>query len=365
MELDKRIILKSLRIGGVILILLIILFKLVFNLYNPQISSSYKQLLPLFFRNKIKLLQEKIIDNFNFLLSEPELSVVKSLLFGEKNNLPFSIKKLIQKSGLSHLFAVSGLHLAITIQIFLYFFNFLPLPRFLKFSFLILIILSYVVMADFSASILRSAFMNLIMIFAFLNYRQYQSFRSLVITILILALVNPLIIFKDIGFQLSVLATMGIICLYPLFAQSRAEENNLIKQNVFSKLLLSIFDYFKMCLAAIIFTFPLIIYYFHEFSLITPLTNILTVPMMPVIFILSLITVFLSFIFNSLALVSSWFLKLLIDYFLMVIKIFGNLNVFRIFIPHLFIILVLIYYFILFVLLFIKNKKLTPSFYEK
>jgi len=361
--LDKRQFLIKLRIGGAVFLLLVILFKLLFNFSYPDAPKSFKRLLPNFIENKVKLFQQEVIKKLNFLLPEPYLSIIKSLLFGGKHNLPFQLKELIRYSGLSHLVAVSGLHLAILLQIWLYFFNVWPIPKLIKFIILALIIISYIIMADFSPSILRAAIMSLIMIFALLNHRQYYSFWSLIMSVLILSAINPQIL-KDIGFQLSVLSTLGIIKIYPLVSQKHREQDILLGNNLLISLTSLLKESFLLCFSALIMVLPLTFYYFHEFSFFTPLTNVLIVPLVPLIIILSLLVIILSFICYPLAFLFSWFLKLLLDYFLFVINVFGNLKIARIFIAQMPLSILLIYYFLVFLFIIYQQKQIKFTVYE-
>lgn len=359
MILDKRTLLKKLRIGGVIFMLLIITIKLLSGAYDYNINYSYRNLLPQILVNQVIQFKQNIIQKLNFVLPEPQLSVVKSLLFGGKNILSYDLKILFRNTGLSHLIAISGLHLTIITQLFLYLINNIPCPKLIRFILLFCIILLYIIIADFSPSILRAASMALLMMFANLAYRQYHSSFALIITVLFLTAINPGII-KDISFQLSVLATFGIIYLYPILNKEFIFNNDLDNTNkiiqIFKSFIIILTNSFKLCLSALLFVLPLTIYYFHELSLITPLTNVLVVPLVPLVLILSFLVVFLLFLCRPVALFVSWLLKLLLDYFLFVIKFFGSWSRANFFISNIPLWLVISYYVILFSLLYFYKK---------
>jgi competence protein ComEC len=146
--------------------------------------------------------------------------------------------------------------------------------------------------------------------------------RSLVFAAVILLWENPLILKLDVGFQLSFLAMAGLI-YWPSF----------FKEKIFKKLPELLKVNLATTLAAQVFTLPLLIYNFGYVSLISPLTNLLLVPLIPYLTMAGFIFGILGIVSFSLGQVLAWFVWLGAGYILLVVdwslKIPGSHFVFR------------------------------------
>ncbi|NMB92315.1 MAG: ComEC/Rec2 family competence protein [Parcubacteria group bacterium] len=306
---------------------------------NNQLYASF---FPKYFINFFLWLKQKINFALGRVLPEPQLSLIKSLLFGGKDNLPRDLKDKIRRVGLSHLVAVSGLHLTIVSQIITTILNACLISGFLNFFISCCFIFGFVVMADFSSSIIRASIMAFLLLLSQLFHRQYRSSYALIFAILIMAAINPQIIKNDLGFQLSVLATLGIIYIFPLFKKKRA-------LNVWQ-------ESFFLSLSALIFVLPWIIYKTQMLSWITPLSNILVVPIIPYIMILCFLVVFSGFIF-PISFFLGFCLNLVLTYVLKVIVILSRWPRVEIFIPQFSWLCVVIYYSLLMYFIYYHYKK--------
>jgi len=129
--------------------------------------------------------------------------------------------------------------------------------------------------------------------------------RAIILTAGIMLLINPLLLFYDIGFQLSFLAVLGIITLAPYF-----------KKWVKSTILAT-------TLSAYIFTLPILFYNFGRISLIGPLVNILVIPVIYWIMILGLAFSILTLIFPLGSWLISFPLWLLLTYITKIVDFFS------------------------------------------
>lgn len=153
------------------------------------------------------------------------------------------------------------------------------------------------------------------------NGRLANSRNAIVFAAAVMLLINPLLLRWDIGFQLSFLATLGIVYLYPVISDyliKRAEKNNKIV-STFSEILF-------LTLSAQIFVLPVILFNFQKLSLISPLANLLVLPIIPLTMLLVFIAVILSFIFYSLAVIFSWLAYLPLKYETSVINYLADLK---------------------------------------
>jgi len=345
---DKSSRLKLIRLGGVIFLLILIAIR-----FNLGQNTEATQFLPNFFLRFFLVLKQKINFGLSKIIPEPQLSLMKGLFFGGKANLPFELKKQIRQVGLSHLIAVSGQNLTIVTQIVSSFLNVFPLTGLLNFLLSLFFILGFTVMADFSASVVRAAIMAILLLITRLTHRLYNSSFALIFAVLLMVFLNPRILINDLGFQLSVLATLGIVYLYPLF-----EKWPFWQKDIFKSQLAFLKETMLLSFSALVFVAPWIIYKTQMFSLVTPLTNLLIVPLVPIIMVLGFLVAFLSFIFFPLAFLVGFCLNLLLSYILQIIALFSQWRLAEVLLPHLDAFWLVIYYSLLIYYIYKINKRI-------
>ena len=171
--------------------------------------------------------------------------------------------------------------------------------------------------------------MAFLLILSHFNYRLYNSLNALLLAGIIMIWLNPFLLFYDLGFQLSFLATTGILLFYPIWSQASFWQQGIFNNSggkIVKETIIS-------CFAASILVIPWLVYLFYNFSLITPLTNILLVPLVPLILGGGFITALASFIFYPLGLFLGFWLNLILVYFIKIISFFANLPWITILVP--------------------------------
>jgi competence protein ComEC len=192
------------------------------------------------------------------------------------------------KTGTLHVLAVSGLHAGIIFMILNVLTSFL-----LRFkngkqiqSLLVLLgIWYYAYVTGLSPSVCRASLMFSLMAVAKLSNRKTSSFNVVFMSAFILVLLNPFII-VDVGFQLSYTAVLGILYLQPKL-QNLYLPKFKVDEYIWGLLTVSF--------AAQIFTFPLSIYYFHQFPLYFLLSNLLVIPIILVVLVMLIVLLVVSF----------------------------------------------------------------------
>jgi competence protein ComEC len=199
-------------------------------------------------------------------LSGDELSLAKGILLGDKSSIRAEIKNAFSGAGAMHLLAVSGLHVGIFLFIIQWFFKrFLTrLPKWVEFTLLLLILWMYAGVTGFSASVNRAVTMFTFLAYASVYGKNYSSLNGLFASALLLLIVRPSFLF-DIGFQLSYLAMLGIFLFSSGIQRAFYIQNKLLKKTWAGT---------SVALAAQLGTFPLTIYYFHQFPNYFLLTNL-------------------------------------------------------------------------------------------
>jgi competence protein ComEC len=263
------------------------------------------------FGNPIKkfsiFLKKKIEEAINQNLPYLHSSFLKSLLFGEEQEIPFEWKEKLNQTGTRHIAAVSGMNITIISSLILSFLLFLGLWRHQAFYFSIFLILFYVLMIGAPSSAIRAAIMGILYLTAQYFGRMASGQRSVIFAATLMLLFNPLLLRYDIGFQLSFLAILGIVYFYPFFFEKFKKFPKTIREGLSSTL------------SAQIFTFPILIYNFGQISLISPLSNVLILPILPTVTILGFIFSFLWIISEPIGYLLSFPCWLLLSYLLKVV----------------------------------------------
>ena len=175
----------------------------------------------------------------------------------------------------------------------------------------------YIVMIGAPASAVRAGIMAGVLLLAQKTGRLYFAGRALLIAAAIMLIFNPLLLFYDVGFQLSFLAVLGIIYLFPIFDfhLSRFLKNK--GSRWFRQIL-------ALTLSAQIFTLPILVYNFGSVSLISPLVNVLVVPLLPVILIFGFLGILAGLFGQFLGMMFSFPVFGILSYILEVSRVFGN-----------------------------------------
>ena len=149
----------------------------------------------------------------NRAIPPPESSLMAGLLLGAKQSLGKELLNEFSRAGVSHVVVLSGYNITIVAESLIAFFSFLPAT----FSFLIgcIGIILFTILAGGGASALRATIMVLVALLARQFGREYSAERAFGLAVVVMLLFNPLLLVFDPSFQLSVLATIGIIFVSP------------------------------------------------------------------------------------------------------------------------------------------------------
>jgi len=238
-------------------------------------------------------------DSINYGLLEPESSLLNAILLGNRRGLSQDLLDNFSHVGISHIIAISGMHIAIISVIILNLLLSAGLSRKQSFLFSIFLLAAYIILVGMPASALRAGFMVFLAMFAVYLGRIGKLINSLLLAAVVLLLFNPRLLRDDIGFQLSFLALLGIIYANPIFADLFARFIN--EEKKFTRLKKNIIEIITVTLSAQVFTMPLIVYYFHQTSIVAPLINLLIVPLLPLIIVCGMLAALTSLIYFDLA----------------------------------------------------------------
>ena len=229
-------------------------------------------------RYKLSRKIEDKIDDSN--LTDLSKGLLKALVLGRKEGLPDELLESFSDSGIMHLLALSGLHIGILTIILTFLLKPIKLLRrgkLIRSLVVVLLLWYYTYITGFSSSIIRATIMFSIIVIGHGMRREVNIFNSLAIAALVLLIINPNYLF-DVGFQLSFSAVIGIVWIFPLFSRLWRPKNKALRY-LWSLLIVSI--------SAQVATFPFTVYYFHKFSGLFFIANIIEIPLITVLLGLS------------------------------------------------------------------------------
>ena len=255
------------------------------------------------YANKLRNILLQIYNDYG--IKDKEFSVVSALTLGYKEKLDEEIKTAYSSSGAMHILAVSGLHVGIVYLVLNYLLFFLVKFRsgkFIKAIIIILLLWSYAFITGLSPSVMRATIMFCFIIVGTSLRRPTNIYNTLAASAFLLLLINPYII-MEVGFQLSYLAVISIVYFQPRI-YSLFEFNNWFIDKIWAL--------FTVSFAAQLGTFPVGLFYFHQFPNYFLITNMIVIPYATIIIYLAILLMSFSFVYNIasiIALVLNYTLK--------------------------------------------------------
>ncbi len=287
------------------------------NLINGPTSKGQKIMGYIY---QLKYQVKQVVDET---ISYPQSEIMSAMVLGLRKNIPENILQNFRQSGLSHIIAISGLHISIITFLFFNLLIAIGFNRKYAFPLSIVALILFLIMIGFRSSSIRAGIMGISALWALQVGRLKNSINALVFAAAVLLLINPKLLLNEIGFQLSFLAVLGIIYFGERISQWLAK----IKVPQFFEIRSTL----MMTLSAQLMVLPLIVYYFGNLSVISPLSNILVLPAMPFIMIVGFLTGLIGIVWLPLAKLIGLLTEVLIGWIMTVAKWssnfpYGNFN---------------------------------------
>lgn len=311
-----------------------------FNLFNNKKYLYYKKifyllnasdLIKIKNNNKISYkLKQFIIDKIDNI--KYSKNSIKAFAFSDSYYIDERISDTYKTNGISHLLALSGSHISILSIIILYILKKLNFSEFKRYCIVILILVCYSFLANFSPSIIRATLFFFLLTINKLYYFNIKSINILFLTFIILIIINPYYLY-DLGFQFSF-----VICFYLIIFKEYISSTN------------EFITLFKVSFISFLSSMPITIYNFYQINLLSVIYNLFFVPLVSfIIYPLSLLTILFPFLDNML----SKFILIMENASLLVDKI----NFSKIILCKPTIIIIIIYYVIITLTIFYITKK--------
>ncbi len=290
--------------------------------------------------NKLKLALSKIKHAFeekiDQVLPEPHAAFLKGLLLGERESLPEDLVENFKRTGTTHIVALSGYNITLVGSFIIGALLFLTVPFRVSFWIAVTAITLFVILTGASPSVVRAGIMGILVLIARQEGRIYHMTNALAFAAAVMIFHNPRVLRFDAAFQLSFLATVGLVYLAPYMERwldgffsrlglrrfrfglerkgSYADEQKLFP---FRRI-------FIETLSAQIMVLPLLIYLFGRVSIISPITNVLVLIAVPYSMAAGFLAGALGFLWEPLGRIFGWATWVLLEYEILAIEFFAK-----------------------------------------
>lgn len=284
------------------LFLAIILYLLIYLIRFQQ--GGWEPKIELFSQTR-QIIDQKITE----LLPSPQAQLLSGILLGEKKDIPASLRLALRDTSTIHIVVVSGQNLSLLAGFILALSGLIKRKLAIILAFLAIVF--YVVLTGAQVPVLRAALMVTFTFLAQIFGRESDSIWVLVLVAGLMLLINPLWIL-NLSFQLSFLATLGVVTVTPIFLKY-LKSLPLIGQDL------------AVTIGAQLLVMPVIVQNFHQVSLVGILANLLVLWTIPYIMITGTVMIIVASIWNFAGVVLSFIVSSLLTYFVYVVEFFSSL----------------------------------------
>lgn len=270
-----------------------------------------------FFLRWLRDLKNSAKDNILKFVPGEEGGLLVAMLLGDRDGLTPEVKDSFRTTGTTHIIAISGSNITIAIGLVTF-----VLGRFFRkrttLIIALVVIILYVILVGASPSVVRAGLMGGLAIGGILLGREYEGLLGLEASALLMTLFQPRVLW-DIGFQLSFVATLGLIIIARPLQEWKPVKNwpPFLKEGLL------------ITFAAEIMTLPLAAFYFHQISFVSLATNIIAVPALEAIMATGLVAMAAGWLFGGwlplLALGFGYLAWIFLAYLIAVVEFFAGL----------------------------------------
>lgn len=285
------------------IILTVILYLLIFLVRYQQGGWDIKlDLFPSF--------RQSLDQQINRFLPSPEAELLSGILLGNKKDLPGSLKLALRDTSTLHIVVVSGENLTMFAGVFISLAGLLKRRMVILFS--IPLVIFFTILTGGQVPVLRAAIMAILAYTAEIFGRQRDGVWVLAVTAAAMLLVNPAWIL-DLSFQLSTLATAGVILVSPILAKSLKFLPSFVGQDL------------AVTTGAQLAVTPIIVQNFHQLSLTGIFANLLIGWSVPIIMTLGALMLLVSVIWAGFAQIFGLLTAVFLTYFIYIVRLFASL----------------------------------------
>lgn len=299
------------------------------------------------FLENIYRLKLKFQNIYNSILPMKQAGILSAMILGDSNSLDEDVNILYKKNGISHIIAISGLHVSLLGLTLYKLLRRLGIPILVSTGVSVFLLYAYGILTNFSVSTNRSIVMLILYMISLLVGRTYDLLSGTAFSALLILIQNPLELY-NVGFLLSFGAIAAIGTLYPIVKQIISIDNRIVHSLL-------------MCIAIQLVTTPVLLYFFYEIPAYSVLVNLLIIPLSSLVILLAVIAVLLGSIYLPFGLFFIGGAYFILNFFEIVCKLairlpYRNILTGR---PDSF--ALVSYFFILFMFLLLNQSKIRKS----
>lgn len=228
--------------------------------------------------NAVLKYRENILHRIKQILPNEEGDILIGILFGDKSGLSDSTQTTLFRTGIGHVMSVSGLHVVILSSFLYLLLNRTGFKNWQKFLIIEIAMVLFAICSGLSMSVIRAFIMITLTGGSVLFFRKADVLNSLCIAVIIITLPSPFII-RDASFLLSVSGAFGI----GVFAQYMTKDMPVEKRS--QRLVKNIIAFSLVTL----FVLPISMLFFNETSIVSPIANLILIPLCNVALICGLL----------------------------------------------------------------------------
>lgn len=264
-----------------------------------------------FLRNILLDIKEKIVRKIEFVLSEPQTSLLVGILFGSDRLFSKDFENNLRVAGVSHIISASGYNITVLAILLNRIFSFFL--RKYRIILILIVIWCFAIFSGLSASIIRACIMASISNIAIIFGRLNSSHISLLLTTTIFLVINPLTIY-DVGFQLSISAMIGLLYISPIL------EKFLPKSDFFK-------EFITPTMSCTLSTIPVSLFTFKTISIWSIPANVMLLPVIGSTMIIGAFALLLQPVITSISYLLFNIINVQLRYFEKVVNIIGKSNI--------------------------------------
>lgn len=303
-------------------------------------------------------LRQRILFNLDRVFPEDTAWFAKALLLGERTDVPYAANTAFKVSGISHIIAVSGLHISMLCAVIALVSG---KRRVLSAIVGIPMLVLFAAVAGFAPSVTRACLMQCLMLIALLFNKEYDPPTALSFAVLVMLAVNPMTV-TSASFQLSVGCMAGIF-LFSKRISAWISDFSFWKhwkgKNLRTRFRSWICGGVSVTLSAMFFTTPLVAYYFGAVSLVGMVTNLLTLWAVSLSFNGIMLVTLLSFFWTAGASAFAWVISFLMRFVIWTAKLLASIPLAAVYTTSVYIVIWLALCYLL-ILVFLLAKKRQP-----
>ncbi len=278
------------------------------------------------------MVRDKIAETIKEILPQNTQGLLRGILIGDKSDIDMNLQIDFKVSSLLHLLAISGTHVLYVILGIKFILSILKIPKQITYYLVDLILIFFMYLTNFTASVVRASIMGILMTTSKIIYRKADSITSMAVSLIIILIYNPFSIF-DIGLQLTFLGTLGIMAL-----------NMPIRDFLKTKISPKIANIISIPISVQVMIIPIMILNFHSISLTFLISNVLAVPLTGIIILYGYANVVLGIMFVKIAKIFAIVLNFLLSFLILIARFVAKMKLSNVFVSTPNLMFIFLYY---------------------